>query len=297
MIKTKQIRVRDPYIVLADGVYYMYVSRCESDLVYYKSEDLKNWEFGGNVFAFPENFWAYTGRDVWAPEVHKYNGKFYMFVSLMGKNGLRGTQIAVSEKPEGPFVPVANHPATPIDDGCIDGTLYVQDGTPYIVYSHDWPDNLNEETNEYMGEIAAVQLSDDLTENVGEPWVLFTSRESPISKATPHVIREFLRYGSDAPFLHKMSNGSIFLTWSPYLNDNYVVLGAVSESGDIRGPWKHLETSVYDKNGGHAMLFEDKEGKLCMAIHGPEIPMLERLHVFEMTEKDGKLEILNKVDV
>ncbi len=102
-----------------------------------------------------------------------------------------------------------------------------------MVYSHDWPDNFKKDTNEYVGEICAVQLSEDLKMNVGEPFVLFASNEAELSRETPHRIKKFLRYGSDAPFVQYLSDGSIFLTWSPYLDGNYVVLGALSESGDI----------------------------------------------------------------
>lgn len=293
MIKRKQIRIRDPYIVVDNDRYYMYATFGERKLSYYHSKDLENWTYGGTVFTIPDDFWAY--KDVWAGEVHRYKGKFYLFVSLLGKNGLRGTQIAVSDTPEGPFIPVTDRAATPEDLSCIDGTLYVQDGVPYIIYSHDWPDNFNEDTLEYVGQICAAQLSDDLVSIVGEPWVLFDSNESPISKATPHHIEKFLRYGSDAPFVQRLSDGGLFLTWSPYLDNNYVVLSAVSKSGDIRGPWEHCDKALYDNNGGHAMFFNSLEGKLCMALHGPEIQDLERAHIFEIFENNGKLEISREI--
>ena len=152
---------------------------------------------------------------------------------MLGKNGLRGTQIAVSDTPYNIFVPLVDHASTPLDKSCIDGTLFIQNDTPYMVYSHDWPDNFKKDTNEYVGEICAVQLSEDLKMNVGEPFVLFASNEAELSRETPHRIKKFLRYGSDAPFVQYLSDGSIFLTWSPYLDGNYVVLGALSESGDI----------------------------------------------------------------
>ena len=35
-------------------------------------------------------------------------------------------------------------------------------GKPYMVYSHDWPDNYVEERGVYVGEIWATELSKDL---------------------------------------------------------------------------------------------------------------------------------------
>lgn len=299
MLLRDEIRVRDPYILHENGIYYLYFTTGETTLSFYTGTDLEKWELGGTAFEIPDNFWAY--KDVWASEVHKYKGRFYLFVSLLGKNGLRGTQVAVADTPAGPFVPLVNRAVTPIEQSCIDGTLYVQDGTPYIIYSHDWPDNYVADENAYIGEICAAELSDDLTELVGEPFVLFASNESPISKATPyHIIyneQNTVRFGSDAPFVQKLSNGSLLLTWSPYLEDNYVVLSVISESGNLRGPWKHLKKPLFDKNGGHAMFFYDSNGKHCMCLHAPEQPPLERAHIFEVEENSGTLNIIKEVGV
>lgn len=297
MYDIKDLRIRDPFILIDDGTYYLYATTGEKTLSYYYGTDLKKWEYGGEAFVIADDSWAY--KDVWAAEVHRYKGRFYLFVSLLGKNGLRATQIAVADMPEGPFVPVVNHGATPKDKSCIDGTLYVQDGVPYIVYSHDWPDNYIESTNSYVGEICAAELSDDLAEIVGEPWVLFGSDESPISKATPHILeyngKISLRYGSDAPFLRKLKDGKLLLVWSPYLNGNYVVLQVVSESGDIRGKWEHVEAPLFDQNGGHAMFFDTPNGKTYMCLHAPDNSPFERVHIYEVEEcKDG-LKIVKEI--
>ena len=82
MLKRLDIRVRDPYIVFEDGVYYLYATTGETTMSYYTSTDMENWEAGGPAFVIPKDFWAY--KDVWASEVHKYNGRFYLFVSLLG---------------------------------------------------------------------------------------------------------------------------------------------------------------------------------------------------------------------
>lgn len=297
-MKRKDIRVRDPYILFDNGCYYMYATSPNRNLICYVSYDLENWEEGNTVFELSADSWA--DRDLWAPEVHLYKGRFYMFLSLLGKNGLRGTQIFVADTPKGPFLPITDRAVTPLGQSCIDGTLYVDsDGTPYIFYSHDWPDNFVKEKDAYVGEICVARLSDDLTAIVGEPWVVYGSDESPISSATPHHLffngENTVRYGSDAPFVQKLSDGQLLLTWSPYLNDNYVVLGVISKSGDVKGPWTHLAEPIYDKNGGHAMFFNNAEGKQCMCIHAPEQWPLERACIFEVGEADGSIRIIKEI--
>ncbi len=288
-MKRGDIRVRDPYIVLENGVYYLYATSSKRTLSCYHSVDLEHWEEGGVVFEIPEDFWAY--KDVWAGEVHKYKGKFYLFVSLLGKNGLRGTQIAMSDKPDGKFAPLVDRAVTPLDKSCIDGSLFVSNGTPYILYSRDWPDNYVAEKDAYVGEIYCAELEEDLTAIKGEPVRLFCSDEVPISKAAPDNMvwegKQAIRYGSDAPFVQELTNGSLFFTWSPYLNDHYVVLGAVSKSGNIFGPWEHLNCPLFEDDGGHAMFFDDMKGRRIMCIHAPNGSMLERAHLYVM-EEDGK---------
>ena len=295
MPKIADIRIRDPYIVAHEGIYYLYGTvgeeKGEKNLYTFLSTDLENWSDPKRIFTLSEDSWGL--KELWAPEVHRYKGKFYLFVSILGKHGLRGTQIAVSDTPDGEFLPVINKPATPFDRSCIDGTLWVEDEIPYIIYSADWPDNYHAARDVYIGEIKAARLTEDLTEMVGEPFLLFASDEVPISKAAvthnQWKSREIRRYGSDGPFLRRLSDGTLFLIWSPIPGGNYMVLGAVSDNGRITGKWEHLAPPVFDQNGGHGMFFEDFDGKLRMCIHCPERYPDERALILEMTEENSKV--------
>lgn len=291
MKNLSDIRIRDPFILPHDNVYYLYgtigETNGERSLYVHKSTDLNSWTEPQVIFTLPDASWAVG--ELWAPEVHKYNGRFYLFVSILGKNGLRGVQIAVSNTPEGLFECVANKPITPSDKSCIDGTLYLENGTPYVVYSHDWPDNYIEEKGVYVGQICALQLNDTLTDSVGDPFLLFDSWDAPVSMYAP-VTHEFggktvTRYGSDGPFLIKDS-GKLLLLWSPIPNGNYIVAYAISESGCIKSEWKHCEKPLFSDNGGHAMVFEDFNGRLTMCIHHPEVYFSERALLQHISVKD-----------
>ena len=298
-MKRCDIRVRDPFILRDDEIYYMYATSGERTLSYYRSKDLENWEEGKVVFEIPEDFWAY--KDVWAGEVHKYKEKYYLFVSLLGKNGLRGTQIAVSDRPDGVFEPIVDRAVTPSNQSCIDGTLFVQDGNPFILYSHDWPDNYVKEKEAYVGEIWCSELTEDLTSMKGDVVRLFASDEVPLSKAAPcntmwdGSLKK--RYGSDAPFVQKLSDGTLYLTWSPYLEDHYAVLGAISKTGSVFGPWEHLDRPLFEDDGGHAMFFDDATGSKIMCIHAPERNLLERAHLYYIAEEDGFLIIVDELTI
>ena len=298
-MKRQDLRIRDPFIVTDGGKYYLFGTGERTRLYVYESDDMENWQKGGLAFEIDENSWAEV--DTWAAEVHKYGGKFYMFVSLMGKHGKRGTQVAVCDTPNGKYLPVVNAPITPMEKSCIDATLFEYQGEPYVLWSHDWPDCYDGEKKVYVGEIWAAQAARDLSKLVGEPFKLFSSTDSPISKARPHAFycrelgKDVVRYGSDAPFLQRLKCGALYLTWSPYLQDNYVVLGVRSQSGDIRGPWTHEKTPLYQNNGGHAMFFDDFDGKRKMCIHQPEHTPFERAKVLEFVEDaDGNVCVKNE---
>lgn len=87
-MKLSDINLRDPFILPYEGVYYMYGSRCwhrpQLGFDVYTSTDLENWSEPKSIFEVTSDFWG--TRDGWAPEVHYYNGKFYLFASFTSED-------------------------------------------------------------------------------------------------------------------------------------------------------------------------------------------------------------------
>ena len=297
MLKTNEIRIRDPFIVAYENTYYMYGThekmQNDKNLYVFKSTDLENWEDAKTIFTLAHDSWAIG--ELWAPEVHLYEGRFYLFISILGKHGLRGTQICVCDTPDGTFLPISDRPATPFEKSCIDGTLHVENGRPYIVYSADWPDNFDSTLGVYVGEIKALELTKDLKNAVGEPFLIFRSADAPCSKNRPaihdYMGNQVTRYGSDGPFIRKLKNGSLMLTWSPIPDLNYVVAYAISKSGSIKGPWIHGDSPLFDKNGGHAMIFDDFDQNTLMCIHFPERYPDERAFFLKLDESGDSVSV------
>ena len=288
------IRIRDPFVLAYEGYYYLYGTVGEPkarELYVFRSRDLESWEDPAVIYTLSESSWA--AGELWAPEVHIYRGRFYLFHTMLWKDskGVRGVEISVADHPMGPFIPISDRPLTPADRSGIDGSLYVEDGRPYMVYSRDWPHCYSDELDAYVGAIEAVELSEDLTHAVGEPFLLFTSKDAPLSGDHPTHCRwggrEIVRYGSDAPFVHRMKDGHLCLLWSPIPEGNYVVFGAVADS--IHGPWQHLDSPIFAENGGHPMTFTDFDGKLRMSIHYPEIYWQEHPRFLTLEERNGRL--------
>ncbi|MBQ8323135.1 MAG: family 43 glycosylhydrolase [Clostridia bacterium] len=281
MPKREEIRIRDPFILTdkEKGVYYMYGTtalenglRAGDTFSAYVTKDLENFEGPFEVFNGSEiGFWATF--DYWAPEVHKYNGKYYLLGSMKGEGKCRATHIFVSETPLGKFRPVTQAPITPAGWECLDGTLWVENGVPYLVFCHEWLQVGN-------GEIWAMPLTDDLTAPAGEKKLLFRAGDHP------QVVnnREASAGGAsgkvtDGPFLFE-EGGKLKMIWSSFIEGGkYAVLEAVSDGG-IFGKWEH-KSSRYGFDGGHAMLFDGLDGVKRISLHAPNTPPNERAAFFK----------------
>jgi GH43 family beta-xylosidase len=280
MLKRDEIRIRDPFILKEkeEGCYYMYgTTSLEEDSIaagasftVYRSRDLESFEDGRVIFdsarcSFP------CDRDFWAPEVHKYRGKYYLFGSCKGEKSNRGTYLFVCDTPDGDFVPVSNEPLTPKEWECLDGTLYVEGDTPYIVFCHEWLQCKN-------GEIWAMELSDDLKTGVGEPFMLFRATDNPF--VSPLGDSED-NYVTDGPFLYE-EGGKLHILWSSFYLGRYMIIGA--ESDGIRGEWVH-GSPLFDFDGGHAMLFRTLSGERMISLHSPNYAGFERAVFYPFPEK------------
>ena len=227
----------------------------------YKSYDLEYFEGPKVIFdGAKNNFWA--DRDFWAAEVHKYNGKFYLFGSCKAEGRCRTTEIFVSDSPEGHFVPVSQNGITPKGWECLDGTFFVEDGKPYMVFSHEW-------VQVGDGEIWAVELSRDLSEPVGEAFMLFKASDNP---AVSELEEGTGNYVTDGPFLYREGD-KVKMIWSSFYRGRYLVLDAESDS--LRGKWRH-GGSRFDFDGGHAMIFTTLEGERMLSLHAPNTADMER---------------------
>lgn len=277
MLKREEIRIRDPFILTdkENKCYYMYgTTDLEKDCLQarntfsvYKSYDLESFEDGKVVLDGGKlGFWA--DKDYWAPEVHLYNGKYYLFGSCIADGKNRCTQIFVCDTPDGEFKPLSDTARTPVDWVCLDGTFYIENGVPYMVFSREWIQVLD-------GEIWAVELTPDLTGTVGEPFKLFSASEAKDVTEFENIKGAYI---TDGPFMYR-ENGKLRMMWSSFNEGRYVVL--LAESDSIKGKWMHLG-SQFDFCGGHGMLFEDLEGKRMISLHSPNTANYERAQFFEI---------------
>lgn len=299
-IPLEEIHMRD-VCVLADKAtetYYMVGpgrSRRRSHVRVYTSKDLRTWHGPEPIFEVTDDLWGdIRVLGIWAPELHAYRDKYYLFLTFDTRNRFaeqwrdwlprvtRGSQVLVSDSPTGPFKPFANHSTLPADMMTLDGTLWVEDGVPYMVFCHEWLQIKN-------GTVEYIQLKEDLSETVGEPVRLFDGSDAKWSRKSD-------QYGcnvTDGPYLYRSKSGKLFMIWTSGGYTGYTCGIAISDSGKLAGPWRQQEEPVFAKDGGHGMLFTTFDGQLMMALHAPNNRGAQP-HLFEMEDTGETLRIVRE---
>ena len=283
-MKRQEIHIRDPFVLVHEGKYYLYGTRgCTAwgdanGFDVFVSEDMENWSEPIECFHNDGTFWA--TRHYWAPEVHKWNGAFYLFASFLGTGMCRGTAILRAESPLGPFKPHSDKCVTPSDWECLDGTLYVdKSGKPWIVFCHEWTQIGN-------GEVCAMPLTDDLRAAAGEPRVLWHGADAPWVVLNKDFNRE--GYVTDGPFLWRTEDGTLLCLWASFSESGYTQGLAMSDNGEIDGNFVHLPP-IDMADAGHGMLFRDLQGQLWLTLHSPNVHPNERPHFIRMSDAGSSI--------
>ncbi len=272
------IRIRDPFIVAheATQTYYLYGTGRplgEAGFDAYKSTDLQTWEGPFPVFRPPADYWGQ--RDFWAPEVHRYRGRYYLFGTFSpAGEGKRGTAILVADTPAGPFTPHSTGRVTPDDWYALDGTLYTaSDDRPWMVFCHEWIQIGD-------GSFVATRLSDDLKQREGEPVTLFHASAAPWSRESRH--QDHVGRVTDGPWLMHSEDGALWMLWSTF-GRFYTIGQARSASGQVTGPWVVQPEPLFTADGGHPMVFKTFAGEHVVAFHQPNGGGNERAQLRRIT--------------
>ncbi len=293
-IPLDSIRLSDPCI-LADkptGMYYMTGTGGKL----WKSTDLKFWSGPFTVIKTDTNSWMGKNPMIWAAELHSYNGKYYYFATFTNRDlkidtvdgnviERRACHILVSDKPDGPYVPMKDDIYLPADKPTLDGTFWIdKNGKPYMVYCYEWLQNRN-------GTIEKIELKPDLSGSIGTGKVLFRASDSPWSKEKINGIIKPNKV-TDGPWLFTTGTGRLGMIWTSWVYNVYTQGVAYSASGTLDGPWIQEKEPVTPPDFGHGMLFKTLEGKWLMSVHShKEInSRYHRIpHLFEVDLSGDKL--------
>ncbi len=278
-MELQDIHIRDPFILIENGKTYLYRTLSQGDeengsgFCVFVSDDGVHYN-KKVIYQKTPNFWG--EKEYWAPEVHKIDGKFYLFASFAREGSHRASHIFVCDTPDGTFAPLEN-PLTPLQWDCLDATYYEENGKRYTVFCHEWAQCKD-------GEMLLAELDENLTIK-GEVKRLFSASKAPWVRAySPE------NYVTDGPFLYKLKSEKLLMLWSSFGENGYAIGMATADT--VEGEWTHAKTPLVAENGGHGMLFE-RDGKLYLVYHVPNAPSgEERARIVEVRETFDGVEIV-----
>jgi hypothetical protein len=172
----------------------------------------------GNVLDVKDIPWA--GRQLWDSDCATKDGKYYLYFPLKDKTDIFRIGVAISDKPEGPFVP---------QDAPIKGSYSIDpcvfcddDGSYYMYFGGLWGGQLQRyrnnkaiecghepENNEPALPSRVAKLSDNMLEFDEEPRdVLILDEKGKVLNAGDHERRFF-----EASWMHKY-NGKYYFSYS-----------------------------------------------------------------------------------
>ena len=271
-----QVVGADPSVITVGNEYYLYVTNADgvSDCSYiqgYKSTNLSDWEWLGQVFVPNRDAWAVNS--LWAPEVISYNGKYYMYYSGYDvKKSHMGIGVAVSDSPAGPFKELTgtradgstfDHTVAPFDltslglEKAIDPSVLVDDdGRIYLFVSQDQVKGKSSVYGMELEQDMITVKADTITGPLVEPSQAWEN---------PYVERG---KWNEAPFVLK-HDGKYYLTYSAnyFASSLYGIGVAVSDSP--LGTYTKSETNplinakedwAFISGPGHCSFFKSVDG-------------------------------------
>ena len=266
----------------------------------YKSTDLKMWT-GPYPIIDVTGTWM-DGHWVAAAEIHHIGNKYYLAGTWSDHSHLieyvprrynvprNQTQLLVADSPDGPYKPlVVDHEFClgPEDWDIIDGTLYQEHDTTYMVFVHEWTQLID-------GTMAYMPLSKDLTHRTAEPTTIFRASEAAWSKEMNSIGEatfglKMPGWVTDGPEMFRTQTGTLGMLWSSWGAHRYAQGVAYSESGSIKGPWVQEKEALKGDNSGHGMLFTTFEGKRLFIVHHAEEKGPRKPQLYEVNDSGDKL--------
>lgn len=216
--------------------------------VAYSTSDMKDWECHGVVLKASDFPYA-NPYGAWAGQVVERNGKYYYYVTLDDtRNGRHAIDVAVADKPTGPYIPAR------------------LDREPLIT------DDMTPDSHRFNADIDPTVLIDD----DGQAWIAWGNGDFYLSRLKENMIElegEVMHMGmrnvSEGPWLFKR-NGiyyNVHAADAPGVQPEQL---AYSMADSITGPWRYgglvtgpakfgftIHPSVNEFNGKWYLFYHD----------------------------------------
>jgi GH43 family beta-xylosidase len=264
----------DPWVIQKDTTYY-YTHTFGNKLAIYKTNKMSELRNASAVTIWtPPSTGAYS-KDIWAPEIHYLQGKWYMYFAA-DSNGVNSThRMYVLENPSGDPTTgtwtLKGKVSDASDKWAIDGSVFDYNGNAYFIWS-GWQGNVDGEQDIFIAQLS-------------NPWTIAGNRvmiSAPSytweKNGAPPIVNE-------APQVIKNSNGKVFLIYSAsgcWTDDYSLGMLTLKDGGNPlnASDWVKSSTPVFTKkpdNGaygpGHNGFFKSRAGNEDWIIyHANSLP-------------------------
>ena len=205
---------------------------CMEDYHVFSSENLTDWTDHGVIVTQNKVPWVKPDSySMWAPDCIERNGKYYFYFPSAPKDGRGfGIGVAISDSPEGPFIPEPeNIKGISGIDPCV---LQASDGNAYIFWG--------------AGRCAKLKPNmKELADDTPTETVKWGDHEFELSGV--NCLKDLPNRQAEGPFAFEY-NGNYYLTY-PYVRENTEVLGYAMSKNPM-GPYEYKGLIMPEHDNG-----------------------------------------------
>lgn len=246
----------DPWVLAHEGVFY-YTHTLGDRVALWRTEDITQLTDAQKRVVWTPPAHGPNAHSIWAPELHRMNGKWYIYYSATASghkdDGHRGVFVLENSSPDPLTGTWIDRGRVNTSQAGIDGTVFQYRGMTYFAYSP------------YVGSVSAIALA-----RMANPWTL-EGGETVIARPDKPWEDQGGRRILEGPEFLESPTGRVFLTYSAGAcwSDNYA-LGLLELKPDSellsRESWsKYPDPVLSSANGvfatGHNGFFRSPDGR------------------------------------
>ena len=258
----------DPWSIYHQGYYY-YTHTTGRNITLWKTKSLSQLKTAPSKVVWTPPTTGPNSRDIWAPELHFLNGKWYLYYAAdAGTNQTHRLWVLENASPDplqGTWTDKGQL-KDPTDKWAIDGSVFENNGQHYLVWS-GWEGDTNGQQNIYIAKMKSpTQIDGDRVRisSPSNPWELFGALHDDVNPPQVNV--------NEGPqFLSHKNKVFIVFSASGCWTDNYS-LGLLTFTGKDNlldaSAWVKSDKPILgqsDKNKvyapGHNSFFKSPNGK------------------------------------
>jgi len=257
----------DPHITKhTDGFYYFTATVPEFDkIILRRATTIQGLTTAPETTVWRRKASGVGSNQVWAPELHRIDGKWYIYVALGVSGQWKIRAFVLEGTGDNPLT------ATWVEKGLIktnwdtfslDASTFVHNGTRYLVWAQQEPSRTDENSSLMLAPLQ-------------NPW---TIRGTAVVISRPTLSWERIGYKVNEGPAVIQRNGKLFLTYSASATDYNYCMGLLtaSTSADLMNPasWVKTQTPIFVSNAdtkqygpGHNSFTVSEDGKSDVMVY------------------------------